>query len=134
MDDAEIWQRVMNLREYGHFRAFLHMVGIGTFMGRKIRSKTYRISTSMREKLTKGFRLLDAGKVYFAPVEGEHPGVQGRQRHVAHFREEKPDVGKALNEAYAARLMDQLKATPHDRQNLSLPPLPKGSRTAFGRR
>jgi hypothetical protein len=124
----------MELRGTGHYKAFLHMCGIGTFMGGEIRRKTYKISPAMREKLTKGFRMLDAGKVYFAGAEGEHPGVQGRQRQVAHFREDKPDIGKAQNIAYAARLMDQLKAGPHDRQNLSLPPLPSGSRTPFGRR
>ena len=134
MSDDEIWQRVMNLREYGHFKAFLHLCGVSTLLGRDIRNRRYKVSPSIRERLTKGFRMLDSGKVYFAPVEDGHPGVKGRQRIVAHFREDKPAVGNAGTYVYAANLMDQLKATPHDRQNLSLPPLPKGTRVSFGRR
>lgn len=133
LSDDELWRRLKTLKK-GTFGAFMDMCQVDKGLGKALRSKNPRnaLSAPVRERLSKGFEMIDQGRVKFSRDKDTHPGLQGTHRMVARLIERKPEIATGGPMLYPALLMKQITgATDGRHTNLAMPSMPARVRRGY---
>jgi hypothetical protein len=116
LSDHDLWKRLAQL-PIGQYGAMLDLCQVSKMTGQKLRHRKDSVSEPVRERLSKGFALMDEGRIGF---KLDHTLKRGRKKTIAFIIEQKPLV-PTIPYFYPSQLVRDLK---HDQKNLSLSPLP----------